>query len=126
MQTKSITATPSQIMVDQLAASGIQHLFYNSGSREALFFDALQSHPDIHGVLGLHEGSVASMAGAYAQASVNPSVMVVHLGAGLAQCLGQFINRHRQLCRPDQPGHQPQLWPNSHRCTADQSDLDRD
>ena len=92
MRAKSITATPSQIMVDQLAASGIKHLFYNSGSREALFFDALQMHPDIHGVLSLHEGSVASMAGGYAQTNLDPAVMVVHLGAGLAQCLGQFIN----------------------------------
>jgi len=92
MRTKPITATPSQIMVDQLAASGVQHLFYNSGSREALFFDALQMHPDIHGVLSLHEGSVAAMAGGYAQTHLDPAVMVVHLGAGLAQCLGQFIN----------------------------------
>ncbi|MEM7126364.1 MAG: thiamine pyrophosphate-dependent enzyme [Chloroflexota bacterium] len=92
MQSAPITATPSQIMVEQLAASGIKHLFYNSGSREALFFDALQQHPDIHGVLALHEGSVASMAGGYAQTALDPAVMVVHLGAGLAQCLGQFIN----------------------------------
>ena len=92
MQTKPITATPSQIMVDQLVASGIKHLFYNSGSREALFFDALQQNPDINGVLALHEGSVASMAGGYAQTNLDPAVMVVHLGAGLAQCLGQFIN----------------------------------
>ena len=92
MKTTPITATPSQIMVEQLAASGIQHLFYNSGSREALFFDALQSHPDIHGVLALHEGNVTSMAGGYTQVGADPAVMVVHLGAGLAQCLGQLIN----------------------------------
>lgn len=79
-------------MVEQLAASGIKYLFYNSGSREAHFFDALQMHSDIHGILALHEGSVASMAGGYSQINLDPAVMVVHLGAGLAQCLGQFIN----------------------------------
>jgi len=92
MHTKPVTATPCQIMVDQLAASGIEHVFYNPGSREALFFDALQQHPGINGVISLHEGSVASMAGGYAQTKAAPAIMVVHLGAGLAQALGQFIN----------------------------------
>ena len=32
------------------------------------------------------------MAGGYAQANLAPAVMVVHLGAGLAQCMGQLIN----------------------------------
>jgi benzoylformate decarboxylase len=79
-------------MVEQLAASGVKYIFYNSGSREARFFDALQTHPDIHGILALHEGNVASMAGGYAQAALEPGVMVVHLGAGLAQCMGQLYN----------------------------------
>lgn len=87
-----ITANPSQIMVEQLAASGVKYVFYNSGSREARFFDALHVHPDIDGILALHEGSVASMAGGYTQVGLDPAVMVVHLGAGLAQCLGQLIN----------------------------------
>ena len=89
---KPIVANPSQIIVEQLASSGIKYVFNNSGSREAGFLDALHSHPDIHGILALHEGSVASMAGGYTQAKLDPAVMVVHLGAGLAQSLGQFIN----------------------------------
>ena len=32
------------------------------------------------------------MAGGYAQVKLDPAVMLVHLGAGLAQCLGQFYN----------------------------------
>jgi benzoylformate decarboxylase len=92
MQTRPITANPSQIMVEQLAACGVQYVFYNSGSREAHFFDALYAHPKIHGILALHEGSVTAMAGGYTQARLDPAVMVVHLGAGLAQCMGQMIN----------------------------------
>jgi benzoylformate decarboxylase len=92
MQMRSITANPSQIMVTQLAASGVKYVFYNSGSREAAFFDALHAHPDIHGILALHEGSVTAMAGGYTQVKLDPAVTVVHLGAGLAQCLGQLIN----------------------------------
>ena len=92
MDLRPITANPSQIMVEQLAALGVKYVFNNSGSREAHFFDALNSHPKIHGILGLHEGSVAAMAGGYAQVKLDPAVMLVHLGAGLAQCLGQFYN----------------------------------
>jgi benzoylformate decarboxylase len=92
MQTRSVTANPSQIIVEQLVASGVKYVFYNSGSREAHFFDALYRHPDIHGILALHEGSVTAMAGGYTQANGDVAVTVVHLGAGLAQCLGQLIN----------------------------------
>ena len=92
MQMRPITANPSQVMVEQLAASGVKYVFNNSGSREARFFDALHVHPEIHGILALHEGSVAAQAGGYTQANLDPGVMLVHLGAGLAQCLGQLIN----------------------------------
>jgi thiamine pyrophosphate-dependent acetolactate synthase large subunit-like protein len=92
MPTRQFTGNPSQIMVEQLAASGIRYVFNNSGSREAHFFDALHSRDDIHGILALHEGSVAAMAGGYTQVGLDPTAMVVHLGAGLAQCMGQLIN----------------------------------
>ncbi|MQG68859.1 MAG: thiamine pyrophosphate-binding protein, partial [SAR202 cluster bacterium] len=92
MRTRPITANPSQIMVEQLAASGVKYVFNNSGSREAHFFDALHGHSDIHGILALHEGSVTAMAGGYTQVKLDPGVMVVHLGAGLAQAMGQLIN----------------------------------
>ena len=92
MQKRSITAHPSRVMVEQLAASGVKYVFNNSGSREALFFDTLHAHPDIHGILGLHEGTVTAMAGGYTQVKADPGVMVVHLGAGLAQSMGQLIN----------------------------------
>ena len=92
MRTRQITATPSQIMLEQLVTSNIKYLFYNSGSKEALFFDALHNNPNINGILALHEGSVTSMAGGYSQVNSDPAVMLVHLGAGLAQCMGQLIN----------------------------------
>ncbi len=92
MQTRQMTANASRLIVEQLAASGVKYVFNNSGSREALFFNELHSRADIHGILGLHEGAVTAMAGGYTQANLAPGVMVVHLGAGLAQCMGQLIN----------------------------------
>jgi benzoylformate decarboxylase len=87
-----MTANAAHLIVEQLAASGVKYVFNNSGSREALFFNELHSRSDIHGILGLHEGAVTAMAGGYTQANLAPGVMVVHLGAGLAQCMGQLIN----------------------------------
>ena len=92
MRTRHMTANPSQIIVEQLAASGVKYVFNNSGSREAQFFDALHAHGDVHSILALHEGSVTAIAGGYTQVNLDPAVMVVHLGAGLAQCAGQLIN----------------------------------
>ena len=92
MITKQMTGTASDVLVEQLVASGVKYVFYNSGSREALFFDALNNNPNINGILALHEGTVASMAGAYTQVNAEPAVMVVHLGAGLAHCMGQLYN----------------------------------
>ena len=63
MLTRQFTGNPSQVMIEQLAASGVKYVFYNSGSREAMFFDALHGHPDVQGILALHEGPVAAMAG---------------------------------------------------------------
>ena len=92
MTARPFTGNSSEIIVEQLAALGVNYLFYNPGSREAPFFDALQANPGINGILALHEGSVTSMAGGYTQVEGEPAVMVVHLGAGLAQCMGQLIN----------------------------------
>ncbi len=92
MPTRPFTGNPSQAIVEQLAASGVKYVFYNSGSREALFFDALHAQGQVHGILALHEGSVTAMAGGYSQVRGDPAVMSVHLGAGLAQSMGQLIN----------------------------------
>ena len=92
MPTRQITGNPSHLIIEQLAALGVKYVFNNSGSREALFFNELHSRSDIHGILALHEGAVTAMAGGYTQANLAPGVMVVHLGAGLAQSMGQLIN----------------------------------
>ena len=78
MRLRPITGTPSEILVEQLVASDVKYLFYNSGSREALFFDALHRNPNIQGILGLHEGTVTAMAGSYSQVDNEPAVMLVH------------------------------------------------
>lgn len=92
MKIRPFTGNPSEIMVEQLAACGTKYVFYNPGSREAPFFDALHVRSGIDGIIALHEGSVTAMAGGYTQVECEPAVMTVHLGAGLSQCMGQLIN----------------------------------
>ena len=90
--TRRFTGTPSQVVVEQLAALDVRYVFNNTGSHEAAFFDALYAHAGVHGILGLHEGVVTSMAGGYAQVGPRPAVMLAHLDAGLGQSLGQMLN----------------------------------
>ena len=90
--TRPFTGTPSQVVVEQFAALGVRYVFNNTGSHEAAFFDALYGRAGIHGILGLHEGVVTSMAGGYAQVGPRPAVMLAHLDAGLGQSLGQMLN----------------------------------
>ena len=92
MKTRQMTANASRLMVEQLVASGVKYVFNNSGSREALFFDELHSRRERLRVSHAKPGAVTAMAGGYTQANLAPGVMVVHLGAGLAQCMGQLIN----------------------------------
>ena len=107
MQMRSITANPSQVMVEQFAALDVKYLFYNSGSREARFFDALHAHSEIHGILALHEGTVAAQAGGYTQANLDPAVMVVPSRCGTCpmfraanqHLVRRFTCRGHQLCR---------------------------
>ena len=89
---RPFTGTPSQVVVEQFAALGVRYVFNNTGSHEAAFFDALYGRAGIHGILGLHEGVVTSMAGGYAQVGPRPAVMLAHLDAGLGQSLGQMLN----------------------------------
>ena len=66
MLAREMTANASHLIVEQLAALGVKYVFNNSRSREALFFNELHSRPDIHCILGLHEGPagrVKSVAG---------------------------------------------------------------
>ena len=139
MPTRQFTGNPSQIMVEQLAASGIKYVFNNSGSREAHFFDALHSRDDIHGILALHEGSVAAMAGGYTQGGPRShgdggppgrGTRPVH-GPAHQRVAGQparggdhLRGRHRQFRRQHHPGPRPQLRSDLHIGAVHQGQLD--
>jgi benzoylformate decarboxylase len=70
----------------------VDYVFGNTGSYEAGFIDALVDYPDIHYVLGLHEGSVMAMADGYARITGRTSFVNIHSIAGTANALGLIVN----------------------------------
>lgn len=57
--------------------------------------DALASAPDLRYTLGLHEGSVVAMADGYARATGRPSLVNLHVAAGVANGLLGMIDAAR-------------------------------
>src|ERR1700743_1679775 len=66
---------------DVMRRFGMTTIFGNPGSTEIPFLTGLP--PDIHFVLGLHEGSVVGMATGYAPARREPALVNLHTPAGL-------------------------------------------
>src|SRR5262252_8019752 len=55
-----LEGTGGELVVAQAKAAGVQYLFTNPGSYEVGFFDAFVDTPDMHLIMGLHEGIVIS------------------------------------------------------------------
>ncbi|MCI0518125.1 MAG: hypothetical protein L0Y45_09865, partial [Woeseiaceae bacterium] len=80
------------ISCETLRQWGVRYVFGNTGAYEAGFLDALLDHPDIHYVLGLHEGAVVAMADGYARITGRPAFVNVHSITGTANALGMIVN----------------------------------
>jgi benzoylformate decarboxylase len=75
---------------DVLRRFGLTTIFGNPGSTEIPFLTALP--PDIHFVLGLHEGSVVGIATGYALARGEPALVNLHTAAGLGNAINAIAN----------------------------------
>lgn len=91
----TVHGTGGDLCVSQARAAGVEYLFTNPGSFEVGFFDAFIDQPDMHMIMGLHEGIVISMADGYARVSGKPGFVNVHAIAGTAQMGGQLYNASR-------------------------------
>ena len=85
-------ATGGRVTCETLRLWGVEYVFGNTGAYEAGFVDALVDYPDIHYVLGLHEGSVMAMADGYARATGRTAFVNVHSITGTANALGYIVN----------------------------------
>src|ERR1700729_4059610 len=75
---------------DVMRRFGMTTIFGNPGSTEIPFLTGLP--PDIHFVLGLHEGSVVGMATGYALARREPALVNLHTAPGLGNAINAIAN----------------------------------
>jgi benzoylformate decarboxylase len=81
-----------QVLMDTLAAQGVEYLFGNPGTTESPIIDALVDHPEIRYVVALHEGVAVGAASYYAHASGRTGVVNVHVAPGLGNALGMLYD----------------------------------
>jgi benzoylformate decarboxylase len=90
-----VQGSGGELVVAQMRAAGVEYLFTNPGSFEVGLFDAFIDQPDMHLIMGLHEGIVIAMADGFARVSGKPGFVNVHVIAGTAQMAGQLYNSSR-------------------------------
>src|SRR5580692_4527184 len=87
--------TGSYLLIQQLKAAGVKHVFYGNGTSSASMLDAMVGDNDIHLILGPEEGIVTAMASGYALASNEPTFVNVHGAVGTANQMLNMFNAKR-------------------------------
>jgi thiamine pyrophosphate-dependent acetolactate synthase large subunit-like protein len=88
---QNIKGTGGALLVAQLKASGIEHIFFNPSSGAAPFFDALVDEPKMHLIKALQEGALVAMADGYAKAS-GKTPFVICARPGFTNSMTQLYN----------------------------------
>lgn len=92
-----MTDTPNgaQALIRTLVDSGLDVCFTNPGTSEMHFVAALDTVPEMRGILGLFEGVVTGAADGYARMAGKPAATLLHLGPGLGNGLANLHNARR-------------------------------
>jgi acetolactate synthase-1/2/3 large subunit len=85
----------AQALVASLTGAGVDVCFMNPGTSEMHFVSALDSVPEMRGVLALFEGVATGAADGYARIASKPAAVLLHLGPGLANGLANLHNARR-------------------------------
>ena len=85
----------AQAMIRTLVDAGVTTCFTNPGTSEMHFVAALDSVPEMRGVLGLFEGVATGAADGYARMAGVPACTLLHLGPGLGNGLANLHNARR-------------------------------
>jgi acetolactate synthase-1/2/3 large subunit len=85
----------AQSLIRTLVDAGVDVCFSNPGTSEMHFVAALDSVPEMRGVLGLFEGGVTGAADGYARIADKPAATLLHLGPGLGNGLANLHNARR-------------------------------
>ncbi|WP_236789163.1 acetolactate synthase large subunit [Amycolatopsis sp. GM8] len=85
----------AQSLIRTLVDAGVDVCFSNPGTSEMHFVAALDSVPEMRGVLCLFEGVVTGAADGYARIAGKPAATLLHLGPGLGNGLANLHNARR-------------------------------
>jgi thiamine pyrophosphate-dependent acetolactate synthase large subunit-like protein len=88
---RNVRGSGGVLLVAQLKASGIEHVFFNPSSGAAPFFDALVDEPNMHLIKALQEGALVAMADGYAKAS-GKTPFVICARPGFPNSMTQLYN----------------------------------
>jgi acetolactate synthase-1/2/3 large subunit len=85
----------AEAVVRTLADCGVTTCFANPGTSEMHFVAALDTVPQLHGVLCLFEGVATGAADGFGRMTGRPAAALLHLGPGLANGLANLHNARR-------------------------------
>jgi len=85
----------AQALIRTLAGSDLDVCFANPGTSEMHFVAALDTVPQMRGVLCLFEGVATGAADGYGRMAGRPAAALLHLGPGLANGLANLHNARR-------------------------------
>ena len=85
----------AQALIRTLVASGVDTCFANPGTSEMHFVAALDTVPEMRGVLALFEGVATGAADGYARMAGRPAATLLHLGPGLGNGLANLHNARK-------------------------------
>ncbi len=89
------TVNGAEALMRTLAECGIRACFANPGTSEVHAVHALDSVPELEGVLCLDESVVTGAADGYARMAERPAATLLHLGPGLANGWSNLHNARR-------------------------------
>jgi acetolactate synthase-1/2/3 large subunit len=85
----------AQALINTLVDGGVDVCFANPGTSEMHFVAALDTVPQMRGVLALFEGVATGAADGYARMANRPAAVLLHLGPGLGNGLANLHNARR-------------------------------
>ncbi len=85
----------AQALINTLVDGGVDVCFANPGTSEMHFVAALDTVPQMRGVLTLFEGIATGAADGYARIVGRPAAVLLHLGPGLGNGLANLHNARR-------------------------------
>jgi len=85
----------AEALVGSLVGAGVDVCFMNPGTSEMHFVQALDSVPQMRGVLTLFEGVATGAADAHARITGRPAAVLLHLGPGLGNGMANLHNARR-------------------------------